>query len=179
MVNTGRDSFINAGLLLPSDRTTQAFVNGWMRVGATGLYLWTLYEDGVGGLDVDTDVLVGPRRERILRRSFRLLVKTVDAGLGTEEESGLQIEQRKRNVLLSRQGVRDRRFRAELEAASLGVSERAVLDVVSDWPLMTREQIRRMTGYSAEVTRKLLSALRGIGYIRQDQERSRESGCAW
>ena len=153
MVNTGRDSFINTGLLLPSDRTTQAFVNGWMRVGATGLYLWTLYEDGVGGLDVDAEVLVGPRRERILRRSFRLLVETVDAGLGTEEESGLQIEQRKRNVLLSRQGVRDRRFRAELEGASLGVPERAVLDVVSDWPLMTREQIRRMTGYSAEVTR--------------------------
>ena len=25
-------------------------MNGWMRVGATGLYLWTLYEDGVGGL---------------------------------------------------------------------------------------------------------------------------------
>ena len=51
MVNTGRDSFINAlDLLLPSDRTTQAFVNGWMRVGATGLYLWTLYEDGVDGL---------------------------------------------------------------------------------------------------------------------------------
>ena len=165
MVNTGRDSFINTGLLLPSDRTTQAFVNGWMRVGATGLYLWTLYEDGVGGLDVDAEVLVGPRRERILRRSFRLLVKTVDAGLGTEEESGLQIEQRKRNVLLSRQGVRDRRFRAELEGASLGVPERAVLDTVADWPLMTREQIRRMTGYSAEVTRKLLSALRGIGYI--------------
>ena len=165
MVNTGRDSFINTGLLLPSDRTTQAFVNGWMRVGATGLYLWTLYEDGVGGLDVDAEVLVGPRRERILLRSFRLLVKTVDAGLGTEEESGLQIEQRKRNVLLSRQGVRDRRFRAELEGASLGVPERAVLDVVSDWPLMTRDQIQGMTGYSAEVTRKLLSALRGIGYI--------------
>ena len=165
MVNTGRDSFINTGLLLPSDRTTQAFVNGWMRVGATGLYLWTLYEDGVGGLDVDAEILVGPRRERILRRSFRLLVETVDAGLGTEEESGLQIEQRKRNVLLSGQGVRDRRFRAELEGASLGVPERAVLDVVSDWPLMTRDQIQRMTGYSAEVTRKLLSALWGIGYI--------------
>ena len=167
MVNTGRDSFINAGLLLPSDRTTQAFVNGWMRVGATGLYLWTLYEDGVGGLDVDAEVLMGPRRERILLRSFRLLVKTVDAGLGTEEESGLQIEQRKRNVLLSRQGVRDRRFRAELEAASLGVSERAVLDVVADWPLMNGEQIRRMTGYSKFSVNDLLAALRKIDYVNR------------
>ena len=165
MVNTGRDSFINAGLLLPSDRTTQAFVNGWMRVGATGLYLWTLYEDGVGGLDVDAEVLMGPRRERILRRSFRLLVKTVDAGLGTESESGLQIEQRKRNVLLSSKGIGDRRFRAELEGASLGVSERAVLDVVADWPLMNGEQIRRMTGYSKFSVNDLLAALRRIGYL--------------
>ena len=167
MVNTGRDSFINTGLLLPSDRTTQAFVNGWMRVGATGLYLWTLYEDGVGGLDVDVEILVGPRRERILRRSFRLLVETVDAGLGTEEESGLQIEQRKRNVLLSGQGVRDRRFRAELEGASLGVPERAVLDVVSDWPLMNGEQIRRMTGYSKFSVNDLLAALRKIDYVNR------------
>ena len=167
MVNTGRDSFINTGLLLPSDRTTQAFVNGWMRVGATGLYLWTLYEDGVGGLDVDADVLVGPRRDRILLRSFRLLVKTVDAGLGTEEESGLQIEQRKRNVLLSGQGVRDRRFRAELEGASLGVPERAVLDVVADWPLMNGEQIRRMTGYSKFSVNDLLAALRKIDYVNR------------
>ena len=167
MVNTGRDSFINTGLLLPSDRTTQAFVNGWMRVGATGLYLWTLYEDGVGGLDVDAEILVGPRRERILRRSFRLLVETVDASLGTEEESGLQIEQRKRNVLLSGQGVRDRRFRAELEGASLGVPERAVLDVVSDWPLMNGEQIRRMTGYSKFSVNDLLAALRKIDYVNR------------
>ena len=40
-----------------------------------------------------------------------------------------------------------------------------MLDTVADWPLMTREQIRRMTGYSPEVTRKLLSALSRIGYI--------------
>ena len=73
MVNTGRKSFINTGLLLSSDRTTQAFMNGWMRVGATGLYLWTLYEDGVGGLDVDAEVLVGPRRDRILVAEFRLV----------------------------------------------------------------------------------------------------------
>ena len=165
MVLTGREAFINAGLIVPSDRTTQAFVNGWIRVGAAGIYLWTLHEDAVGELGVDADILVGPRRERVLWRSFRLLVETVDAGYGTEEESGLQIEQRKRNLLLSRQGLRDRRFRAEVEAARLGVSERAVLDVVSDWPLMSKEQIRRMTGYSAEVTRKLLSSLRGIGYI--------------
>ena len=167
MVLTGRESFINAGLIVPNDRTTQAFVNGWIRVGASGLYLWTLYEDAVGELDVEADILVGPRRDRVLWRSFRLLVETVDAGYGTEAESGLQIEQRKRNVLLSRQGLRDRRFRAEVEAARLGVSERAVLAVVSDWPLMSGEQIRRMTGYSKFSVNDVLSALRGIGYINR------------
>ena len=117
-------------------------------------------------LDVEADVLVGPRRDRILRRSFRLLVKTVDAGLGTESESGLQIEQRKRNVLLSSSRVfgivgSGRSWKA----ASLGVSERAVLDVVADWPLMNGEQIRRMTGYSKFSVNDLLAALRRIGYL--------------
>ena len=40
--------------------------------------------------------------------------------LELSEQSGLQIEQRKRNVLLSPKGIGDRRFRAELEGAKFG-----------------------------------------------------------
>ena len=142
-------------------------MNGWIRAGASGLYLWTLNEGAVGDLDVDARVLVGPRRDRVLWRDFRLFVETVDGGYGSEAESGLQIEQRTRNVLLSGDGLKDRRFRAEVAAANLGLAERAVLDVVSDWPLMSREQVRRMTGYTAEVTRKLLTVLRASGYVNR------------
>ena len=167
MVIMGRDAFINAGLLVPCDRTTQAFVNGWIRAGAAGLYLWTLNEDAVGDLDVDARVLVGPRRDRVLWRDFRLFVETVDGGYGSEAESGLQIEQRTRNVLLSRDGLKDRRFRAEVDAANLGLAERAVLDVVSDWPLMDGEQVRRMTGYSKWSVNDVLSKLGAGDFVRR------------
>ena len=167
MVIMGRDAFINAGLLVPCDRTTQAFVNGWIRAGAAGLYLWTLNEDAVGELDVDARVLVGPRRDRVLWRDFRLFVETVDGGYGSEAESGLQIEQRTRNVLLSRKGLKDRRFRAEVEAANLGLAERAVLDVVSDWPLMDSEQVRCMTGYSKWSVNDVLSKLGAGDFVRR------------
>ena len=167
MVIMGRDAFINAGLLVPCDRTTQAFVNGWIRAGAAGLYLWTLNEDAVGELDVDARVLVGPRRDRVLWRDFRLFVETVDGGYGSEAESGLQIEQRTRNVLLSGDGLKDRRFRAEVAAANLGLAERAVLDVVSDWPLMDGEQVRRMTGYSKWSVNDVLSKLGAGDFVRR------------
>ena len=167
MVIMGRDAFINAGLLVPCDRTTQAFVNGWIRAGASGLYLWTLNEDAVGDLDVDARVLIGPRREEVLWRDFRLFVGTVDGGYGSEQESGLQIEQRTRNVLLSGKGLKDRRFRAEVAAANLGLAERAVLDVVSDWPLMDSEQIRRMTGYSKWSVNDVLSKLGAGDFVRR------------
>ena len=45
--------------------------------------------------------------------------------------------------------------------------ERAVLDVVSDWPLMNGEQIRRMTGYSKFSVNDLLAALRKIDYVNR------------
>ena len=96
-------------------------------------------------------------------------MKTIDAGYGTEADSGLQIEQRTRNVLLSREGLKDRRFRAEVEAANLGLAERAVLDVVSDWPLMDSEQVRRMTGYSKWSVNDVLSKLGAGDFVRESQ----------
>ena len=63
--------------------------------------------------------------------------------------------------------LKDRRFRAEVAAANLGLAERAVLDVVSDWPLMDGEQVRRMTGYSKWSVNDVLSKL-GVGdFVRR------------
>ena len=80
---------------------------------------------------------------------------------GTESESGLQIEQRTAKcIACRREGIEGSSVQGRVGCVRvLGVPERAVLDVVSDWPLMDGEQIRRMTGYSKwSVTMKLLSA---------------------
>ena len=165
MVESWRSHFINTALILCCDRTTEAFVDGWLRAGGTGIYIWTADERRLVDMDVDEELLTGPRRDRMLRRSFRTLVRSVDAGYGSEAESGLQIEQRTRNTLLPAKGLADRRFSAEVKAARLGAGERAVLDLVADWPLISRQQVVRMSGYREASLRVYLAALRDGGFV--------------
>ena len=165
MVESWRSHFINTALILCCDRTTEAFVDGWLRAGGTGIYIWTADERRLVDMDVDEELLTGPRREKMLHRSFRTLVRTVDAGYGSEAESGLQIEQRTRNTLLPAKGLADRRFSAEVKAARLGAGERAVLDLVADWPLISRPQLARISGYREASLRVYLAALRDGGFV--------------
>ena len=165
MVESWRSHFINTALILCCDRTTEAFVDGWLRAGGTGIYIWTADERRLVDMDVDEELLTGPRRDKMLRRSFRTLVRTVDAGYGTEDESGLQIEQRTRNTPLPAKGLADRRFSAEVKAARLGAGERAVLDLVADWPLISRPQLARISGYREASLRVYLAALGDGGFV--------------
>ena len=125
-VETRKDDFVNTGVFLTCDRTTEAFINRWLQVYGSGIYVWTLDERRVAGMDVMEKILTGPRLPRLIWRSFSFVLGNVGLGYGTEERSGLQIEQRSRNTLLPRKGLADRSFRAEVHAARLGVGERAV-----------------------------------------------------
>ena len=125
----GRDDFVNTGVFLTCDRTTEAFINRWLQVYGSGIYVWTVDERRVAGMDVMEKILTGPRLPRLIWRSFRFVLGNVGLGYGTEERSGLQIEQRSRNTLLPEKGLADRTFRAEVHAARLGIGERAVLGV--------------------------------------------------
>ena len=164
-VETWKDDFVNTGVFLTCDRTTEAFINRWLQVYGSGIYVWTVDERRVAGMDVMEKILTGPRLPRLIWRSFSFVLGNVGLGYGSEERSGLQIEQRSRNTLLPRKGLADRSFRAEVHAARLGVGERAVLGVALDWPLMTRAQVVRMTGYSERSVKNVLESLRADGYV--------------
>ena len=168
MVETWRKAFINTALIVCCDKTTEAFVRSWLRAGARGIFVWTADERDVLDMDLDdVDVLAGPRRDRMLWRSFRGLVKSVRGYHGSEAESGLQIEQRARNTLLPERGLADRRFRKEVAAGRLGIAERAVLEVVSDWPLISGTQLARMTGYEMRSLEAPLASLRAEGFLNR------------
>ena len=78
-------TFINTGVFLTCDRTTEAFINRWLQVYGSGIYVWTVDERRVAGMDVMEKILTGPRLPRLIWRSFRFVLGNVGLGYGTKK----------------------------------------------------------------------------------------------
>lgn len=162
MVNAWRRQFVNSVLVLCCDSTTRAYVAGWFRGGARGIYVWAADEREVLDAGMEARSLSGDYRGRISYLSlgglFRSVTESYDVG---GADVGVGVEARERVTALPERGLQDRRrFRGDLLALEMSEAERVLVDLLADWPLASVEQLSLMSGYGRRYVEVAIASLR-------------------
>lgn len=162
MVNAWRQQFVNSVLILCCDSTTRAYVAGWFRGGARGIYAWAADERKLLDVGMEARSLSGEYRGRIsylsLGELFRSVTESYDVG---GADVGVGVEARERVTALPGRGLQDRRrFRGNLLALEMSEAERALVDLLADWPLASVGQLSLLSGYGRRYVEVALKGLR-------------------
>ena len=147
LVESWKTDSVDTAVVIAPDHTTAKFIEGWLRAGASGVYVWVGSEaDALRG-DLDANVWVRPLADEARYRSFRQVVGNVREAVGPGKEMGVGIERYKRAALMPGDGAESRRFRKDRYIAEASHALRVLLDVLADWPLATRADLQRLSGY--------------------------------
>ena len=162
MVNAWQSQFVNSVLVLCCDSTTRAYVAGWFRGGARGIYAWAADERELLDVGMEARSLSGEYGGRLSYLSLGGLLRSVtesyDAG---GADVGVGVEARERVTALPERGLQDRRrFRGDLLALEMSEAERALVDLLADWPLAAVGQLSLMSGYGKRYVEVALKGLR-------------------
>ena len=148
MVEDSKNGLIRAALLIAPSETDMGWMQRWCAVNAGDAYMWLMTEDLLFQGDIDSRMLSRPSPTGLIHQSIGWLLPKIRPLNEKRLKDTLSTEPRRRVSLPPEQGEVGGKWKADLLPSMLKGAEKALLDVVMDWPLLTSRQSMMLSGLS-------------------------------